>query len=99
VIHTDGEKFLAEISKDAGTPLLKITAKFGTDPKGGVPENHMLSVSISGPLSHGGWKWKPSDLMKKNAAAKLKDHSHVWAALPEVFMWGDAHAKGETFRV
>jgi hypothetical protein len=101
VIHNDGENFVAEITKSPGTPLLKITAKFGTDPKAtGLTEKHMLSVHVSGPLSHGGgWTWKPSDLAKKNSAAKLKDHSHVWGALPEVFMWGEAHATGDTFRV
>ena len=101
VIRHDGENFLAEITKGPGVPLLKISAKFGTDPKSpALAEKHMLSAHLSGALSHGGWTWKPKDLTKKNfKPAKLKDPSRAWGALPEVFMWGDAQAKGESFRV
>ena len=101
VIRHDGEKFAAEITKGPGVPLLKISAKFGTDPNSpALAEKHMLSAHISGPLSHGGWTWRTKDLTKKNfSPAKLKDHSRAWGALPEVFMWGEAEAKGESFRV
>ena len=101
VIRHDGENFLAEITKGPGVPLLKISAKFGTDPKSpGLAEKHMLSARVSGPLAHGGWTWKPNDLTKKNfKPAKLKDPSRAWGALPEVFMWGEAQAKGGSFRV
>ncbi len=102
VIRHDGENLVAQITKGPGLPLLTLTAKFGSDAKvkGGLEEKHMLSVHASGPLSHGGWTWRPRDLTKKNfRPEKLKDSSRAWAALPEVFMWGDAQAKGETFRV
>jgi hypothetical protein len=101
VIHHDGENFLAEITKGPGVPLLTISAKFGTDEKSKtLPDKHMLIARATGPLSHGGWTWKPKDLTKKNfKLAKLKEPSRAWGALPEVFMWGDSQAKGENFRV
>ncbi len=102
VIRQDGENLVAEITKGPGVTLLTLTAKFGSDAKakGGLEEKHMLSVRASGPLSHGGWTWRPRDLTKKNfKSEKLKDSSRAWAALPEVFMWGDAQAKGDSFRV
>jgi hypothetical protein len=100
VIRHDGEKFRAEITKAPGVPLLKLTAKFGTDPKlKEDTERRMLSVRASGPLAHGFWTWRPNDLSKKKSGDKLKDPSRAWAALPEVFMWGEAQAKGEGFRV
>ena len=53
-------------------------------------------------------KWT-KDLTKKNfSPEKLKDPSRAWAALPEVFMWGEEQVKwfhpgredsGEPFRV
>jgi hypothetical protein len=96
VIRHDGEHFHAEITKGPGVPLLTISAKFGTDPKA----KGMISAHISGPLAHGGWTWRPQDLSKKNFSTdKLKDSSRAWGALPEVFMWGEAEAKGESFRV
>jgi len=100
-IRHDSENFLAEITKAPGVPLLTISAKFGTDPAmKEVKDRHMLIVRATGPLSHGGWTWRPRDLTKKGGSgAKLKDHSRAWAALPEVFMWGEARAKGESFRV
>jgi hypothetical protein len=36
---------------------------------------------------------------KSFSTAKLKDHSRAWGAFPEVFMWGEAEAKGEAFQV
>ena len=101
VIRHDAENFLAEITKGPGVPMLKISAKFGTDPKSPVlAEKHMLIARATGPLAHGGWTWKPKDLTKENfKPAKLKDPSRAWGALPEVFMWGDAQAKGGSFRV
>ena len=102
VIRHDAENLVAQITKGPGLPLLTLTAKFGSDPKakGGLEEKHMLAVHASGPLAHGGWTWRPRDLTKKNfKPEKLKDSSRAWAALPEVFMWGDAQAKGESFRV
>jgi hypothetical protein len=101
VIRHDAENFLAEITKGPGVPLLTISAKFGTDPKSkDLTEKHMLIARATGPLSHGGWTWKPKDLAKKTySTEKLKDSSRAWGALPEVFMWGDAQAKGESFRV
>ena len=101
VIRHDAENFLAEITKGPGVPLLTISAKFGADPNSKeLPEKHMLIARASGPLSHGGWVWKPKSLTKKNFnTAKLKEPSRAWGALPEVFMWGEAEAKGESFRV
>ncbi len=101
VIRHDAENFLAEITKGPGVPLLTISAKFGTDPKSkALTEKHMLIARATGPLAHGGWTWKPKDLTKKNfKPAKLKDPSRAWGAFPEVFMWGEGQAKGESFRV
>ena len=102
VIRHDAENLVAQITKGPGLPLLTISAKFGTDPKskGGLGERHMLVARASGPLAHGGWTWRPRDLTRKNfKPEKLKEPSRAWAALPEVFMWGDAQAKHESFRV
>ena len=101
VIHHDVENFLAEITKGPGDPLLTISAKFGADANSKeIPERHMLVARATGPLSHGRWTWRPKDLTKKNfSPEKLKDPSRAWGALPEVFAWGEAQAKGETFRV
>ena len=100
-IRHDAYHFHAKITKADGAPLLTISAKFGTDPKvKESKEKQMVSASFSGPLAHGGWTWKPKDLTKKNfSPAKLKEPSRAWGALPEVFMWGDAQAKHESFRV
>lgn len=97
-IQHDGKHFRAEVTKGPGVPLLKLHATFGPDPKA-KDENHLRSVSATGPLAHGGWTWRPKDLGKKTSADKLKDSSRAWAALPEVFMWGEAQAKNEPFRV
>jgi len=101
VIRHDGEHFHAEITKGPGVPLLTISAKFGADLNSKVlAEKHMISAHASGPLSHGGWTWRPKNLTKKNfSTAKLGEHSRAWGALPEVFMWGESEAKGESFRV
>jgi hypothetical protein len=101
VIRHDSENFLAEITKGPGIPLLTISAKFGTDPGSKeFTERHMLIARASGPLSHGGWIWRPKNLAKPSLfPSNLKDPSRAWNALPEVFMWGDAQAKGESFRV
>ena len=99
-IRHDQKHFYADITKGPGVPLLKISARFGTDPKEkDSTERQLRSVSATGPLAHGGWTWRPSSLAKKSSAEKLKDSSRAWAALPEVFMWGEAQAKGEAFRV
>ena len=97
-IRHDGKHFYAEITKGPGVPLLKLSARFGPDPTM-KDENHLRSVSATGPLAHGGWSWRPKDLGKKNATDRLKDSSRAWAALPEVFMWGEAQARNEAFRV
>ncbi len=97
-IQHDGENFRAEITKGPGVPLLKLHARFAPDPKT-KDENHLRYVSATGPLAHGGWTWRPNDLGKKNANDKLKESSRAWGALPEVFMWGEAQAKNEAFRV
>ena len=101
VIRHDEENLVAEITKGPGVPLLKLSAKFGSDPgTGQLTERHMLVVRATGPLSHGGWMWRPRNLPKKwYSSRKLKEPSRAWAALPEVFMWGDAIATGTTFRV
>ena len=101
VIRHDGENFLAEITKGPGVPLLTISAKFGADPKSTqFTDKHMIIARATGPLAHGGWTWKPKNLTKKNfSTEKLKEPSRAWGAFPEVFMWGDAKAKGESFRV
>lgn len=101
VIRHDSENFLAEITKGPGVPLLTISATFGTDPKSKeLTEKHMLIARATGPLSHGGWTYKPKNLTKKNfKPEKLKEPSRAWGALPEVFMWGNAQAKGGSFRV
>ena len=101
VIRHDAENFLAEITKGPGVKLLTISARFGADPRSPeLAEKHMIIARATGPLAHGGWTWKPKDLTKKNfSPAKLKEPSRAWGALPEVFMWGDAQAKHESFRV
>lgn len=99
-VQHDETHFRAEITKGPGVPLLKLYARFGLDPK--LKESgkrHLRVVTATGPLAHGGWTWRPRDLAKTTASDKLKDPSHVWAALPEVFMWGEAEARGESFRV
>ncbi len=97
-IRHDGKYFYADITKGPGVTLLKLSARFGPDPTI-KDENHLRYVRATGPLAHGGWTWRPNDLAKKSATDKLKDASRAWAALPEVFMWGEAQAKGEPFRV
>lgn len=99
-IRHDADSFHAEITKGPGVPLLTISAKFGTKVNARTAmDKHMISAHLSGPLSKGGWTWKTHDLTKKNFSNdKLKDHSRAWVALPEVFMWGDAQAKGEAFQ-
>ena len=101
VIRHDSENFLAEITKGPGVPLLTISATFGTDPKSKeLTEKHMLIARATGPLSHGGWTYRPKNLTKKNfKPEKLKEPSRAWGALPEVFIWGNAQAKHESFRV
>ncbi len=100
-IRHDAENFLAEITKGPNEPLLTISAKFGSDPRSPeLAEKHMLIARATGPLSNGGWTWKPKELTKKSFSPdKLKEPSRAWGALPEVFMWGEAQAKGESFRV
>lgn len=95
VIRHDADNFVAEISKGAGLPLLKLSASFGTGAGG---SREMLAVRATGPLARGGWTLKPesvSDGMNPNT----KIHSRPWAALPEVFQWGEAVAKGGKFEV
>ena len=101
VIRQDGDNFHAEITKGPGVPLLTLSARFGTGPESqGLTEKHMLFARATGPLSHGGWTWRPRDLTKKTFKPdKLKEPSRAWGALPEVFMWGNAQAKHEGFRV
>jgi len=95
-IQYEGDHFRAEITKGPGVPLLKLYARFGTDPNMKEDtEKHMRIVTASGPLARLGWSWRPT----KSSADKVKDPSRAWAALPEVFMWGEAQAKGEPFRV
>jgi hypothetical protein len=101
-IQHDEKNFRAEITKGLGVPLLSISAKFGTPPK--VSDKTMMQmtvVRVSGPLAHGGWSWRPTDLLNKKVdESSLDDPSRAWAALPEVFMWGEAQAKGsEGYRV
>ncbi|MEQ1852984.1 MAG: hypothetical protein ABMA01_15510 [Chthoniobacteraceae bacterium] len=95
VIRHDADNFVAEISKGPGLPLLKLSASFGTGAGG---SREMLAVRATGPLARGGWTLKPEsvgDGMNPNA----KIHSRPWAALPEVFQWGEAVAKGGKFEV
>lgn len=101
VIRHDADNFLAEITKAPGVSLLTISAKFGAGSSKIMAERHTLKVKVSGPLSGGTWVWKPESLAKGKGSdyAELKDSAKVWAALPEVFAWAQAQAKGEEFRV
>jgi len=100
VIRYDEKNLLAEITKGPGVTLLTLSAEFETDPaKGHLKERHMKIVRASGPLSKGGYVWRPTNLSEKNYTKKLKDPSRAWGALPEVFMWGEAKANGQDFRV
>lgn len=101
VIRHDADNFLAEISKGPGVVLLTISAKYGNGGSKVLAERHAEVIKATGPLSKGGWIWRPASLAKgkESAYAKLKDSSRAWAALPEVFQWGQAQAKGEEFRV
>lgn len=101
ILRYDEKNFLAEITKGPGVPLLTLSAEFGSGPNvEKLKERHMLAVRATGPLSHGGWTLKPKELTKKSySPGKLKDPSRAWAALPEVFMWGDSIAKGTAFQV
>ena len=100
-IRHDREHFHAEITKGPGVPLLTITAKFGIDAKSKEnKERQLISSHISGPLAHGGLTYSPKKFAKKGAhAGKLSDPNYAWTALPEVFMWGEGDATGETVRV
>lgn len=99
IIH-DEDHFRAEITKGPGLPLLKLYARFGRDPKTpDVEENHLRYVRATGPLAGGAWSWRPNELADKRHSENLKKSSRAWVALPEVFMWGEALAKGEPFRV
>ena len=99
-VKHDEEHFRAEITKGPGVPLLKLYARFGLDPKMKESgESHLRFVSASGPLAPGLWTWRPNELSKSKASEKLKEPSRAWVALPEVFMWGEAQAKGQPFRV
>jgi hypothetical protein len=100
-IRHDADNFLAEITKAPGVRLLTISAKFGSGSSKTMKDRHAVLVKISGPLAGGGWVWKPGSLAKHKGSdyPELKDPSRVWAALPEVFQWGEAQAKGEEFRV
>lgn len=97
--HTD-DNFRATITKGPGVPLLTISAKFAIDSKSKeTKERQMVSSHVSGPLSHGGLTYRPKDVAKKSAA-NLARTTYAWAALPEVFMWGESDAKGgESVRV
>ena len=101
VIRHDGEYFRAEITKGPGVPLLTISAKFGVDATAKeLQERQMIYARVTGPLAHGGWTWRPKALTKPSFSTdKLKAPHRAWGALPEVFMWGEAEAKGEAFRV
>ena len=100
-IRHDKNHFHAEITKGPGVPLLTISAKFGIDSKSKEnKELQMISSRISGPLAHGGLTYRPKDLAKKTVSTgKLSDPNYAWAALPEVFMWGEGEATGEKVRV
>jgi hypothetical protein len=106
IVHS-AEHFRAEITKGPGVPLLGISAKFGNKPfsngsgTAATPaEKHMLVVQATGPLAHGGFTWRPGKATIKNYSPnKLKAHYRAWSGLPEVFMWGNAKAKGETYQV
>ena len=106
-IRYDADHFLAEITKGPGVPLLSISAKFGTvkfsretPASSQTPTKHMLVVHATGPLAHGGFTWRPELNTEQNySQKKLKAHYRAWSALPEVFMWGEAKAKGETYQV
>jgi hypothetical protein len=93
VIRHDSENFLAEISKGAGLPMLKLSATFGVEPGIG---RHMLMVRATGPLARGGWTVKPRRVTRGiNPNAKI--NSRPWAALPEVFQWAESLAAGRSF--
>ncbi len=100
-IRHDKDNFHAEITKGPGVPLLTISAKFGIDPKSKeTKERQMISSRVSGPLAHGGLTYNPRDFAKKGASSdKLASPTYAWAALPEVFMWGEGEATGEAVRV
>ena len=100
-IRHDKDHFRAEITKGPGVPLLTITAKFEIDPTTKEnPERQMVSSHVSGPLARGGVTYRPRDVAKKTAtAASLSNPNYAWAALPEVFMWGEGDATGEKVHV
>ena len=100
VIRHDADNFLAEITKGPGVRLLTLSAQFGTGKSKVLTERHALIVRATGPLARGGWTWNPESLAKRGTDdPKLADSSRVWAALPEVFAWAEAKAKGGEFRV
>ena len=100
-IRHDKEHFRAEITKGPGVPLLTISARFAVDSKSKEnKERQMVSSHVSGPLAHGGLTYSPKDFAKKGPSAdKLSNPNYAWAALPEVFMWGEGDATGESVRV
>lgn len=91
-IKYDEKHFHAEITKGPGVPLLTISSKFTS---AGGEVRQLASAHLSGPLVRGSWTWREKDLHRKIpfVTHKLKDPSHAWAALPEVFMWGEDRAK------
>lgn len=101
VIRHDADHFLAEITKAPGVKLLTISAEFGTGPEKVLAERHARRVKISGPLAGGTWVFRPQSLAKGKGSddSEFKDSAKVWAALPEVFEWAQAQAKGGEFRV
>lgn len=101
VIRHDADNFLAEVTKGPGVPLLTISARFATGNARTLKERHMTVVKATGPLANGGWTWRPDSETKKNKPdySKLSDPSKAWGALPEVFEWAQARAKGGDFRV
>lgn len=100
VIRYDEKSLLAEITKGPGVPLLTLSAEFGADPANEqLKGRHMRIVRVSGPLSHGGYIWRPTNLSEKNYTKKLQDPSRAWGALPEVFMWGEAKGARKEFQV
>jgi hypothetical protein len=100
-IRHDRDNFHAEITKGPGVPLLTISAKFGVDAKSKQnTERQMISSRVRGPLVRGGLTYSPRDFAKKGTASdKLANPNYAWAALPEVFMWGEGEATGEAVRV
>jgi hypothetical protein len=93
VIRHDANHFLAEITKGPGVYLVKLSAEFATP---AASPGRMLAVRATGPLARSGWTIKPRTVTgATNPNPKIR--SRPWAALPEVFQWGEMLAKGGRF--